>query len=98
MTNPRGIATTTDYLMYGKPSQDTPIRILHAEGVVTEIQRDTLGKPLSILRRNYDGSVSVRRQYVYDGASGCARAWSLRPVRPAWAMTLQAICSGLPRA
>ncbi len=68
VTNPRGIATTTDYLMYGKPSQDTPIRILHAEGVVTEIQRDTLGKPLSILRRNYDGSVSVRRQYVYDGA------------------------------
>lgn len=68
VTNPRGIATTTDYLMYGKPSQDTPIRILHAEGVVTEIQRDTLGKPLSILRRNGDGSISVRRQYVYDGA------------------------------
>lgn len=68
VTNPRGIATTTDYLMYGKPSQDMPIRILHAEGVVTEIQRDTLGKPLSILRRNGDGSISVRRQYVYDGA------------------------------
>ena len=68
VTNPRGIATTTDYLMYGKPAQDTPIRILHAEGVVTEIQRDTLGKPLSILRRNGDGSISVRRQYVYDGA------------------------------
>ncbi|TFZ46691.1 RHS repeat protein [Stenotrophomonas maltophilia] len=68
VTNPRGIATTTDYLMYGKPAQDRPIRILHAEGVVTEIQRDTLGKPLSILRRNGDGSISVRRQYVYDGA------------------------------
>lgn len=68
VTNPRGIATTTDYLMYGMPSQDMPARILHPEGAVTEIQRDALGKPLSILRRSTDGSISLRRQYVYDGS------------------------------
>lgn len=64
--NPRGIATTTQFMMYGQPGEDMPVRITHAEGAVTEIARDALGKPLSILRRNGDGSVSVRRQYVYN--------------------------------
>ncbi len=64
--NPRGIATTTQYMMYGQPGEDMPVRITHPEGAVTEIARDALGKPLSILRRNGDSSVSVRRQYVYD--------------------------------
>lgn len=66
--NPRGHATTAAYMMFGSPSQDTPVRISHPEGAVTEIQRDAFGKPLSILRRNSDGGVSVRRQYVYDAA------------------------------
>ena len=64
--NPRGIATTTQYLMYGQPSENMPVRITYAEGAITEIARDALGKPLSILRRNSDGGVSLRRQYVYD--------------------------------
>lgn len=67
-TNPRGMATTTTFLMYGKPSEDLPITIAHPEGAFTEVQRDALGKPLAIVRRNGDGSVSVRRQYVYDPA------------------------------
>lgn len=66
VVNPRGIATTTQYMMYGTPGRDLPTRINHAEGAVTEIQRDPLGKPLSILRRNADATISVRRQYVYD--------------------------------
>lgn len=88
VTNPRGIATTTDYLMYGQPSQDTPIRIAHPEDVVTEIQRDTLGKPLSILRRNGDGSVSIRRQYVYDEAQRMCK--SMEPESGATAMAYDA--------
>jgi len=84
VTNPRGISTVTDYLMYGQPSQDTPLRIVHPEGAVTEIQRDTLGKPLSILRRNGDGSTSIRRQYVYDAAQRLCK--SMEPESGATAM------------
>ncbi|KAF1055454.1 MAG: hypothetical protein GAK43_00248 [Stenotrophomonas maltophilia] len=64
--NPRGQSTTTTFLMYGAPSQDMPVQILHPEGAVTDIQRDAFGKPLSLLRRSLDGSISLRRQYVYD--------------------------------
>ncbi len=68
VTNPRGIATTTDYLMYGKPARTRPSGFSTRKGVVTEIQRDTLGKPLSILR----GATTMQRQctapVVYDGA------------------------------
>ncbi|KAG1250201.1 hypothetical protein G6F65_018830 [Rhizopus arrhizus] len=44
-----------------------PLTLQHPEGVVTEIQRDTLGKPLAITRRTADGSQALTRRYVYDG-------------------------------
>lgn len=67
VTNPRGQATTTRHLAYDQPSYEMPLTLQHPEGVVTEIQRDTLGKPLAITRRNADGSQSLTRRYVYDG-------------------------------
>jgi YD repeat-containing protein len=66
-TNPRGQATVTRHLAYDQPSYEMPLTIQHPEGVVTEIQRDSLGKPLAINRRNSDGSQSLTRRYVYDG-------------------------------
>lgn len=66
-TNPRGLATVTRHLAYDQPSYEMPLTIQHPEGVVTEIQRDSLGKPLAITRRNADGSQSLTRRYVYDG-------------------------------
>ncbi|MFH7417062.1 hypothetical protein, partial [Pseudomonas syringae group genomosp. 7] len=66
VTNPRGQATTTRHLAYDQPSYEMPLTLQHPEGVVTEIQRDTLGKPLAITRRSADGSQSLTRRYVYD--------------------------------
>ena len=67
VTNPRGQATTTRHLAYDQPIYEMPLTLQHPEGVVTEIQRDTLGKPLAITRRSADGSQSLTRRYVYDG-------------------------------
>ena len=67
VVNSRGHATTSTFQMFAKPNFEAPVQISHANGAVTEIQRDLFGKPLSILRRNTDASLSVRRQYVYDG-------------------------------
>lgn len=66
-TNPRGLATVTRHLTYDQPTYEMPLTIQHPEGVVTEIQRDSLGKPLAITRRNADGSQTLTRRYVYDG-------------------------------
>ena len=66
VTNPRGQATITRHLAYDQPSYEMPLSIQHPEGVVTEIQRDLLGKPLAITRRSGDGSQSLTRRYVYD--------------------------------
>lgn len=65
-TNPRGLATVTRHLAYDQPTYEIPLTIQHPEGVVTEIQRDALGKPLAITRRNADGSQTLTRRYVYD--------------------------------
>lgn len=66
-TNPRSQATVARHLAYDQPNYEMPLTIQHPEGVVTDIQRDSLGKPLSITRRNIDGSQSLTRRYVYDG-------------------------------
>jgi YD repeat-containing protein len=65
-TNARGLATVTRHLAYDQPTYEMPLSIQHPEGVVTEIQRDALGKPLAITRRNADGSQALTRRYVYD--------------------------------
>ncbi|MEV5117776.1 wall-associated protein [Stenotrophomonas indicatrix] len=67
VTNPRGQSTTTRHLAYDQPTYEMPLTLQHPEGVVTEIQRDVLGKPLAITRRSADGSQALTRRYVYDG-------------------------------
>jgi len=68
VTNPRGYSTTTSYMAYGEPSTEWPMSISAPQGVLTTIQRDVFGKPLSITRTGTaSGSPSLTRQYVYDG-------------------------------
>ncbi len=65
VTDPRGLQTTTRYMAYDKPSTDWPVAISQPEGAVTEIARDRFGKPLSITRRDAQGSIWLTRRYVY---------------------------------
>ncbi|MFS8436584.1 RHS repeat protein [Xanthomonas campestris pv. campestris] len=67
VTNPRGLSTTTRHLAYTGPEYEMPLTISQPEDVITEIQRNALGTPLSINRRNGDGSQQLARRYVYDG-------------------------------
>ncbi|MBB4128505.1 YD repeat-containing protein [Xanthomonas translucens] len=67
VTDPRGNQTVTGYQVFDKPDYTAPIWIQHPEGAYTDINRDIFGKPLSIRRRDANGTVSVTRSYVYDG-------------------------------
>ena len=66
VTDPKGNQTTTAYKAYDQPSYDWPMSIAHPGGAYTDITRDTFGKPLSIKRRNSDGSVALTRSYAYN--------------------------------
>ncbi|CBA16818.1 RHS repeat domain-containing protein [Xanthomonas albilineans] len=66
VTDPRGNQTLSGYQVFDQPGYDAPVWIQHSEGANTDINRDIFGKPLSIRRRNADGTVSVTRSYVYD--------------------------------
>ncbi|NUS61634.1 MAG: RHS repeat protein, partial [Lysobacter sp.] len=70
-TNPRGKATTTEYLTYDEPTTEMPILIAHPSGVFTDIARDKFGKP-TILARS-DASVSAVRTYAYNAAQELCR-------------------------
>ncbi|HEY9254922.1 MAG TPA: RHS repeat protein [Stenotrophomonas sp.] len=67
VTDPRGQITNSTYQAFDTPNYSAPTQIQHPEGAFTEITRDVFGNPVSILRRNSDGTLSVTRQYVYDG-------------------------------
>ena len=66
VTNGRLKTTTTTYMAWDQPSTDLPVAITHPEGAFTDIQRDLLGKPKALIRRNAAGSTQVTRSYVYD--------------------------------
>lgn len=66
VTTARGMATTTRHLAYGAPDYQLPLTINHPEGISTHIQRDVLGNPLSIARRDGDGTQQLTRSYVYN--------------------------------
>lgn len=66
VTDPRGNQTLTGYQVFDQPGYDAPVWFQHPEGATTEINRDIFGKPLSIRRRDANGTVSVTRSYVYD--------------------------------
>lgn len=67
-TPPRGNATVTTYMSFDRPDYSLPVHRDQQERAVTEIQRDSLGNPLSITRRDQDGSSSQTRRYIYDAA------------------------------
>ena len=69
VTNARGKATTFEYLAFGEPSEAWPNKITLPENVVIAIDRDHLGRLLSI-KRTGSGSngtvVSSERTYLRD--------------------------------
>jgi RHS repeat-associated protein len=68
VTNPRGYATTTDYLTWDQPSTDIPVAISYPSiGLYVDIARDPFGKPTSITRRNASSSLWLTRSYSYNG-------------------------------
>ena len=71
VTTPRGHATTTAYLAYDEPSTEWPKSITHPVDALTYIDRDVLGRPTMLTRRNTAGTVSSSRSYVYDGGDLC---------------------------
>src|SRR6185312_1462690 len=73
--DPRGYATTTDYMTYATPTTRWPTDIKYPENEQTLINRDVYGKPLSVNRTNIvpprgeivmTGAPSITRYYVYD--------------------------------
>ncbi len=73
-TNPRLKATVIGYMAYDTPSTDWPVSFSLPEGVYLDIDRDEHGKPLTITRRNADGSLAVARSYSYDSYQQLCRS------------------------
>lgn len=67
VTDARGNQTVIGYQVFDQPDYTKPVWIQHPEGAYTDISRDIFGKPVSIRRRDANGTVSVTRSYVYDG-------------------------------
>lgn len=67
VVDPKGNITVTTFQAFGRPSTEAPVSIIHPTGAFTEIARDVMGKPRSIVRRNQDSSAKITRSYVYDG-------------------------------
>lgn len=65
-TNPRGYATTNAYKAYDQPNYDLLAWSVMPEGAVLEIVRNGVDKPISLKRRNTDGTLAVTRHYRYD--------------------------------
>jgi RHS repeat-associated protein len=66
--NPRNQTTITEYLAWGEPRTDLPLRIEAPGGMVTTFTRDGFGKPTAVTRSGtYLGNpISAVRRYVYD--------------------------------
>ena len=71
VTNPRGFATVTSYMVYDQPTTDWPVWMAHPTGAYTHITRDVFGKPTRLRRSNgsgpADGTVALDRSYAYNG-------------------------------
>lgn len=68
VTDPRNFQTISSFLVYGQPSDDVLLNIVHPEGAFTDFTRDAYGKALSVVRRNANSSVSAARTYEYNSA------------------------------
>ncbi len=74
VTDPKGNATTTNFMAYDQPTTDWPVSIVHPESAVTEIARDVFGKPTAITRRNSANTQSLTRSYTYNANQELCRA------------------------
>ncbi|MCC4596063.1 RHS repeat protein [Xanthomonas campestris pv. phormiicola] len=84
-TNPRNQSTITGYMAFDQPSADWPVSLSLPEGAYMDIARDAYGKPLSLTRRNADGSLAVTRSFAYDSYQQLCRS-----VEPETGATLSA--------
>jgi RHS repeat-associated protein len=68
VTNPRGHQTVTAYQAFDQPDTSSPSYIVAPEGATTSIQRDSLGRAISLARfGSQPGQIeAATRQYVYD--------------------------------
>lgn len=64
--NPRNFATTTTHMAWDQPTNELPVAFSLPEGAFVDIDRDSVGKPLSIRRRDAGATTAVIRRYVYD--------------------------------
>ncbi|TDR37865.1 RHS repeat-associated protein [Tahibacter aquaticus] len=68
VTNPRGLATTSNYMAWGEPDYALPLGGILPEGKVVEIERHArFGWPLRVVQRSADHAQRQERRYVYDG-------------------------------
>lgn len=68
VTNPKGHQTVTSFMAWDTPTYDFPIASVQPENKVVEIARHPqFGWPLQLKQRNAAHTLSVARQYVYDG-------------------------------
>jgi len=74
VTNPRAQTTTTTFFALDQPAFEKAVYIVHPLDTRTDIARDVFGKPLSIRRRNVDGTQAVTRSYVYDSYEQLCKA------------------------
>ncbi|GAB3309988.1 RHS repeat domain-containing protein [Luteimonas notoginsengisoli] len=74
VTDAKENQTTTAYRAYDQPTFQWPVGIAHPEGVYTEITRNTFGNPLTMTRRNSDGSVALTRSYTYNNFQELCRS------------------------
>jgi YD repeat-containing protein len=56
ITNPRNFSTTTSFQTFDAPSEASPKLIEAPEGLITTIERDLFGKPITIRREGPGGS------------------------------------------
>lgn len=68
VTDPRGEKTVTTYQAFDQPDTSAPTYIVAPEGATTAIERDSLGRTMTLSRfGSLPGQTeSANRQYVYD--------------------------------
>lgn len=63
-TNPRNYTTTVTYLARDQPSAELPVAINLPEGAFLDIERNSIGSPIAIRRRDAGAMTAVTRRYV----------------------------------
>ncbi|MGH8043043.1 MAG: RHS repeat domain-containing protein, partial [Stenotrophomonas sp.] len=72
--NPRGQVTTTTFMAWDTPEQNHPVTVELPEGTFVDIERDGLGKPTAIRRRNADSTSALPPSVRLRRASAALQA------------------------